>query len=153
VTLESFLPLLGGVKQHGGKVLALCPAHPDKSPSLSIREGTDGRILLHDFAGCEPQAIVAALGLRLSDLFPDSTASREEISRARRERDAKRAAEEAQRHKEGLTIDARREADALIRSRSGLDISGWTSERLDDELTALAAAHSVLWEESIDDRR
>jgi hypothetical protein len=39
---------------------------------LSITEGTDGRILLHDFAGCPPSDIVAALNLELKDLFSDA---------------------------------------------------------------------------------
>jgi hypothetical protein len=49
--------------------VALCPAHLDRSPSLSIREGEDGRTLVHCFAGCTVGSIVAALGLKLSDLF------------------------------------------------------------------------------------
>jgi hypothetical protein len=38
--------------------------------SLSIREVDDGRILLHCFAGCGIHAVTAALGIELSDLFP-----------------------------------------------------------------------------------
>jgi hypothetical protein len=49
--------------------LARCPAHDDRSPSLSIAEGDDGRILLHCFAGCSLESIVAALGLTMRDLF------------------------------------------------------------------------------------
>lgn len=48
----------------------VCPAHDDRSPSLSVREAGDGRVLLHCFAGCHADAVVAALGLALSDLFP-----------------------------------------------------------------------------------
>lgn len=50
--------------------LACCPAHPDRSPSLSISELADGRILLHCFAGCSVHEIVSAVGMELSDLFP-----------------------------------------------------------------------------------
>jgi putative DNA primase/helicase len=32
--------------------VARCPAHVDRTPSLSIREADDGRLLLHCFAGC-----------------------------------------------------------------------------------------------------
>ena len=39
--------------------------------ALSIRETEDGRILLYDFAGCDTASILVALGLSLSDLFPD----------------------------------------------------------------------------------
>lgn len=53
-----------------------CPtelhAHGDRHPSLSIDEGQDGKILLHCFAGCPSEQIVKAMGLRVSDLFPDT---------------------------------------------------------------------------------
>lgn len=50
---------------------AKCPAHPDKDPSLSYAEGREGNALVHCHAGCTPQAIVEALGLRIVDLFPE----------------------------------------------------------------------------------
>ena len=53
-----------------GRWLARCPAHQDKSPSLSIRELDDGRVLLHDFGGCEVGDVLAAVGLTAADLFP-----------------------------------------------------------------------------------
>jgi hypothetical protein len=49
--------------------MAACPAHEDKTPSLSIRELNDGRILLHDFGGCETADVLGAIGLQLRDLF------------------------------------------------------------------------------------
>lgn len=52
-----------------GRWLARCPAHEDRAPSLSIRELDDGRVLLHDFGGCETGNVLAALGLTLADLF------------------------------------------------------------------------------------
>ena len=70
--LEEFLysAQLEGLRKQAGGYLAHCPAHEDHAPSLSIGEGDDGRILLHCWAGCETRDIVAALGLRWSDLFP-----------------------------------------------------------------------------------
>jgi len=53
-----------------GQWSARCPAHPDKSPSLSVRETPEGSVLLHCFDGCEVAEIVAAMGLELHDLFP-----------------------------------------------------------------------------------
>lgn len=53
-----------------GKWLACCPAHDDKSPSLSVRETDDGTVLLKCFAGCNASEIVESIGLSLSDLFP-----------------------------------------------------------------------------------
>ena len=53
-----------------GRWLARCPAHDDKSPSLSVREADDGRTLLTCFAGCDAGAVAGAVGLTLRDLFP-----------------------------------------------------------------------------------
>lgn len=49
---------------------ARCPCHKDTDNSLSVGEGDDGKVLLNCFAGCEPEAIVAALDLTMTDLFP-----------------------------------------------------------------------------------
>jgi hypothetical protein len=51
--------------------MALCPAHDDRNPSLSIREGEAGRVLVHCFAGCSTEAVIAAFDLTISDLFED----------------------------------------------------------------------------------
>jgi hypothetical protein len=37
-----------------------CPAHDDRSPSLSVRE-LNGRTLVHDFGGCEQARVIDAL--------------------------------------------------------------------------------------------
>lgn len=62
---------LSGVRQTGpSRWIARCPAHDDRSPSLAVRETDDGRILIHCFGGCDVSAVVTAVGLTLSDLFP-----------------------------------------------------------------------------------
>ncbi len=38
-----------------------CPAHPDRNPSLDIKISETGKILLHCFAGCAYEAIIATL--------------------------------------------------------------------------------------------
>lgn len=48
---------------------ALCPAHDDRDPSLSIGTGSDGRVLLHCHAGCSTAEVVRALGLTMADLY------------------------------------------------------------------------------------
>ena len=69
---QALLDRLDAVRQRGtGRWSAKCPAHADQSPSLSIREVDDGRILIYCFAGCDVHAITAALGIELSDLFPE----------------------------------------------------------------------------------
>lgn len=70
--LDQFLAGSGikRLRRSCGGYLALCPAHEDRTPSLSIGEGHDGRVLLHCWAGCATRDVVAALGLQWSDLFP-----------------------------------------------------------------------------------
>ena len=68
------LARLEGVRAAGRGYSARCPAHKDRSASLSVAEGRDGRALVKCFAGCEPLAIVHALGLEMADLFPERIA-------------------------------------------------------------------------------
>lgn len=70
--MEKILSRLEKVKTMGrGRYLACCPAHDDRSPSLSIAQCDDGKILIHCFAGCPVGDVLEAIGLRMSDLFPD----------------------------------------------------------------------------------
>jgi hypothetical protein len=72
MTAELLLSKLSGVRATGhGRSLALCPAHDDRTPSLSVRELDDCRILLHCFGGCSVEDVLAAIGLEFDDLFPD----------------------------------------------------------------------------------
>lgn len=69
---DVLLSRLEGVKRTGqGRWVAKCPAHDDRTPSLSIRETDDGRVLVHDFGGCDTGTVLQAVGLTFSDLFPD----------------------------------------------------------------------------------
>lgn len=70
MTVPEFLERLEGVRQNGGSWTAKCPAHDDRKPSLTVTEGSDGRVLINCFAGCAPVAVLEALGLRMRDLFP-----------------------------------------------------------------------------------
>jgi phage/plasmid primase-like uncharacterized protein len=55
---------LGATHCSGGTWLACCVAHEDGTPSLAIREGRSGRVLLHCHAGCEQADVLAALAER-----------------------------------------------------------------------------------------
>lgn len=71
MTADNLLSKLDKVRRTGaGRWLACCPAHPDKTASLSVRELDDGRVLVHCFAGCSVHEVVSSVGLELSDLFP-----------------------------------------------------------------------------------
>jgi nicotinamidase-related amidase len=56
------------VRRNGAGWIARCPAHEDHNPSLSVHE-RDGKILLHCHAGCNVEAICAALGIEMRELF------------------------------------------------------------------------------------
>jgi hypothetical protein len=71
VSVDVLLSRLDGVRKTAHGWIARCPAHEDRNASLSIADTDDGRVLLHDFAGCSAADIVAAVGLTLADLFPE----------------------------------------------------------------------------------
>jgi len=60
-------------RRNGKGWIAKCPAHDDRTPSLSIDEGADGRALIKCHAGCSTDDVIGALGLTRRDLFPATT--------------------------------------------------------------------------------
>jgi len=50
-------------RRSGSAWMALCPAHEDRNPSLSIRE-VSGKVLLHCHAGCSQRDVIQALKAR-----------------------------------------------------------------------------------------
>lgn len=70
-TADAILSRVTGIRRTGGSTwLARCPAHEDRSPSLSIRETREGVTLVHCFAGCHTIDVLAAVGLDWADLYP-----------------------------------------------------------------------------------
>jgi hypothetical protein len=119
--------------------IAKCVAHNDRSPSLSLRDAEDGRILVHCFGGCEQARVVQAL--RERGLWPQPERRPERVTTA-----AERKA----------LARARRDAPALARRAAW-----WRSARLSeledlkreafhpggvnvDALAAAARAHHIL---------
>ena len=68
--IDRLLPRLESVRRMGTSYTARCPAHGDRSASLSVSEADGGKMLLHCFAGCSAADVLAAVGLTLADLFP-----------------------------------------------------------------------------------
>lgn len=96
------LSRLDKVRETGSdKWIACCPAHPDKNPSLSVRECPDGTLLVKCWAGCTASEITSAVGLELRHLFPPKPY--QHIPR-----------------KDGLTYAQRRKYIALLREESYL---------------------------------
>jgi hypothetical protein len=56
-------------KWSGSRGMAKCPAHNDRTPSLSISDGDDGQLLVHCHAECSQDDVIAALKDR--GLWPD----------------------------------------------------------------------------------
>ncbi len=69
--IEQILTSLEGVRQISGGYIALCPAHNDRNPSLSIRDGDEG-VVLYCHAGCSINDVTSSMELNLSDLFHDN---------------------------------------------------------------------------------
>lgn len=76
--VQNFLDRLDGVRQTGGNFMARCPCrNDDNNPSLSVSEGTDGRVLIHCHRGngCDAGEICASVGLTISDIMPQNSTS------------------------------------------------------------------------------
>ena len=71
-SVTDFLALLEKVKPSGkDRWMALCPAHNDRTPSLSVTALPD-KILVSCQAGCHINAVLASLKIEMSDLYFDS---------------------------------------------------------------------------------
>lgn len=78
-----FLERLEGVRQTSpNQWISKCPAHSDKSPSLSIGLSPDGKIKFHCFAACDGGSVLDAIGLKFRDLYPDNAPFRAAVSTA-----------------------------------------------------------------------
>jgi hypothetical protein len=98
ITIEQVLERLRAVRKTARGWSARCPAHDDRSPSLSVAVGDDGRVLLYCWSGCTYREIVAALGFQPGDLMPGRTrpqtpAERQAAAEQARERELDRALE------------------------------------------------------------
>jgi hypothetical protein len=63
MTAETIARALGGHRA-GTTWMARCPVHEDRSPSLSITTGKDGKVLVRCHAGCDQRNLIAALQQR-----------------------------------------------------------------------------------------
>lgn len=68
LTVQKVLRLVSDYKSSGSGYMAVCPAHDDSTPSLSINEAKDGRLLMKCFAGCCFEKILEALHERRKEM-------------------------------------------------------------------------------------
>jgi len=60
MSAEAVAKALGGRKAGAGWT-ARCPAHDDRTPSLSLTDTRDGKVLVRCHAGCDQERVIAAL--------------------------------------------------------------------------------------------
>jgi Protein of unknown function (DUF3987) len=119
--VERLLGSLPDAKRAGKGWLARCPAHEDRRASLSINEGDDGRALLHCHAGCEVEAICAAVGLKPADLFVPSTSTVFQPTPAKRENSRRHNGKPARQ-----TFPTACEAVVELERKRGESVASWT---------------------------
>lgn len=114
MTAESFADLVHARSAGRGRWMARCPAHDDRSPSLNISEGRDGRVLLHCFAGCSLATILKALSLSTRDLFASEPLSPQQQATLKREREARDAQRARERQADRAAWDRVRALEATV---------------------------------------
>ena len=113
MTAQAFADLLNGRRIGVDRWQAKCPAHEDGSPSLSIREGRDGRVLLNCFAGCRLTSILNAVGLHIRDIFAGPPPSAEQRAKLTAAQDAELVRKQAARQKVRKLEDRARKLEAV----------------------------------------
>ena len=87
----------------GRRGAARCPAHKDRSPSMSVSDSRDGKVLVHCHAGCAQRDVIAALqGL---DLWPETAALPPPTAAERERRRQEDQAREAERVRRAAFIE------------------------------------------------
>lgn len=72
--IEEIISHFQKVTPYGENYMALCPAHNDKNPSLSISYSKEKKqIHLHCYAGCKTEDILKKIGLSKKDLHDDKS--------------------------------------------------------------------------------
>lgn len=148
MTVETILSCFDRPRRSGKNWQVRCPAHKDRSPSLSVSEGADGRILLRCWGGCTAAEIVGAMGLKLADLFPNRIPNRKLLQEAKRRRSAERLADKIE--SQGMAVF--REAEATIEAARGIDSSSLTDEERDRIMDLLGDAYAIINEEQKQER-
>lgn len=140
MTVNGLLGKFNDVRERGdGRWSARCPAHADKSPSLSIREGQRG-VLLKCWAGCSAEEVCNAVGLKMTDLFYDSgraNASRQRMQPKPRV-DLRHVAFRFDLH----AFDLAERAKRVLGAATGVDPTDWSDDELDRVLRAVASAYT-----------
>ena len=120
---------LGGRKVGGGW-MARCPAHDDRTPSLSIRDADDGKVLVRCHAGCEQEQVIDALRDRGLWATNDLSSGKSFRPLPRRDAIEQRDRDDAQRTIRALSIwhQAQPGAGTIVETylrKRGISFKGW----------------------------
>lgn len=111
---EQIITILDGDLKTG---MCCCPAHDDKNPFFSVKDGDNGKPLVKCFAGCSQEAVIASLKER--GAWPDTPqqiapAELKAQKEAAARRKAERAEEDATKH-----AMAAKEAQQILQDAKG----------------------------------
>ena len=139
MTTDDILARLDRVRKGTRGWIARCPAHLDRTPSLSIAEGEKG-VLLKCFAGCAVEDIAESIGLSVSSLFYRHG------RRQQRTRDAPAQRRVHDWRRETATLEnaamaLRVRAEIVLAAASGLETSRWTDDDWEAATAAVASAY------------
>ena len=70
LTFSDAISVIDGKGSKGGWYNGRCPAHNDSTPSLGIKEYSDGGFAVKCQAGCERKRIIAALEQKTWEKIP-----------------------------------------------------------------------------------
>lgn len=141
--VERLLSRLEKVRKSGHGWTARCPAHEDRTASMSVTTGEDGRALCHCFAGCKAADIVAALGMEIGDLFVRKPTNKMTFA----ERAALREQGRQAQWKAALNVVGLETKIVVIAGRSikaGKSLDDEDEKRLDEALERIDTAREVL---------
>jgi hypothetical protein len=105
-----------------------------------VAETEDGKILLHDFGGCALDEICDALGIKPSDLFPDSDlnpSQRRTLPPRPKRLDWRQFANAVQHLSDTMYLRSER----IFSEAHGLTPSQWTDSELDSAMRVIAKAY------------
>ena len=136
-TMDDVLSRLERVRPTSRGWSARCPAHPDRTPSLSLAAG-DTCVLVTCWAGCKVDEIAAAMGLPVAALFyrPGRTQQRRMTKRIDWRRQAVALEDEA--------ITLWLHANEVFAFACNLDTMTWTDEDWDTATDAVCKAHESM---------
>jgi hypothetical protein len=114
MTDSVFASLVQAQPSGAGRWKARCPAHNDRSPSLSIRAGDDGRVLVLCRAGCSLDSMLAALKLARRDLFAGPPPSQAQQAALRAAQEARQNEARAERKARLEALNRARKLEAVV---------------------------------------